>query len=70
MLSQDDVLVASVCANLRSTLVLNMWSTLVLACKSTGFISNGELFQVLKLMVGSNLKDMQVRVKGVNTNRR
>jgi len=26
-----------------------------------GFISNGELFQVLKLMVGSNLKDMQLQ---------
>lgn len=26
-----------------------------------GFISNGELFQVLKLMVGSNLKDAQLQ---------
>merc|ERR1711862_896694 len=26
-----------------------------------GFISNGELFQVLKMMVGSNLKDTQLQ---------
>jgi Ca2+-binding EF-hand superfamily protein len=26
-----------------------------------GFISNGELFQVLKMMVGSNLKDSQLQ---------
>ncbi len=26
-----------------------------------GFISNGELFIVLKMMVGSNLKDMQLQ---------
>ena len=26
-----------------------------------GFISNGELFQVLKLMVGNNLKDAQLQ---------
>ena len=26
-----------------------------------GYISNGELFQVLKLMVGSNLKDTQLQ---------
>ena len=26
-----------------------------------GFISNGELFHVLKLMVGSNLKDTQLQ---------
>ena len=26
-----------------------------------GYISNGELFQTLKLMVGSNLKDKQVQ---------
>ena len=26
-----------------------------------GYISNGELFQTLKLMVGSNLKDQQVQ---------
>merc|ERR1712183_337286 len=26
-----------------------------------GFISNGELFQVLKMMVGSNLKDAQLQ---------
>ena len=26
-----------------------------------GYISNGELFQTLKLMVGSNLKDTQVQ---------
>ena len=26
-----------------------------------GFISNGELFTVLKLMVGSNLKDSQLQ---------
>ena len=26
-----------------------------------GFISNGELFQVLKLMVGSNLKESQLQ---------
>merc|ERR1712025_110826 len=28
---------------------------------SDGFISNGELFQVLKMMVGSNLKDTQLQ---------
>ena len=26
-----------------------------------GYISNGELFQVLKMMVGSNLKDTQLQ---------
>lgn len=26
-----------------------------------GFISNGELFQVLKMMVGSNLNDIQLQ---------
>ena len=26
-----------------------------------GFISNGELFQVLKMMVGNNLKDSQLQ---------
>ena len=26
-----------------------------------GFISNGELFQVLKMMVGNNLKDTQLQ---------
>ncbi len=26
-----------------------------------GFISNGELFQVLKLMVGNNLKESQLQ---------
>lgn len=26
-----------------------------------GFISNGELFQVLKMMVGNNLKDGQLQ---------
>lgn len=26
-----------------------------------GFISNGELFQVLKMMVGNNLKDAQLQ---------
>ena len=26
-----------------------------------GFISNGELFQVLKIMVGSNLNDVQLQ---------
>ena len=26
-----------------------------------GFISNGELFQVLKMMVGTNLKDVQLQ---------
>ena len=26
-----------------------------------GFISNGELFQVLKIMVGNNLKDAQLQ---------
>ena len=26
-----------------------------------GFISNGELFLVLKMMVGSNLKDQQLQ---------
>jgi len=26
-----------------------------------GFISNGELFQVLKMMVGTNLKDSQLQ---------
>ncbi len=26
-----------------------------------GYISNGELFQVLKMMVGSNLKDSQLQ---------
>lgn len=26
-----------------------------------GFISNGELFQVLKMMVGSNLNDVQLQ---------
>ena len=26
-----------------------------------GFVSNGELFQVLKMMVGSNLKDAQLQ---------
>lgn len=26
-----------------------------------GYISNGELFQVLKMMVGSNLKDAQLQ---------
>lgn len=26
-----------------------------------GFISNGELFQVLKMMVGTNLKDIQLQ---------
>jgi serine/threonine-protein phosphatase 2B regulatory subunit len=26
-----------------------------------GFISNGELFQVLKLMVGTNLKESQLQ---------
>ena len=26
-----------------------------------GFVSNGELFQVLKMMVGSNLKDTQLQ---------
>ena len=35
-----------------------------------GFISNGELFQVLKMMVGSNLKDSQLQqiVDKVKTN--
>lgn len=28
-----------------------------------GYISNGELFQVLKMMVGSNLKDTQLQVR-------
>ena len=32
-----------------------------------GYISNGELFIVLKMMVGSNLKDQQLQqVRGVN----
>ena len=26
-----------------------------------GFVSNGELFQVLKMMVGNNLKDTQLQ---------
>ena len=26
-----------------------------------GFVSNGELFQVLKMMVGNNLKDSQLQ---------
>ena len=26
-----------------------------------GFISNGELFQVLKMMVGNNMKDSQLQ---------
>ena len=26
-----------------------------------GFVSNGELFQVLKMMVGNNLKDAQLQ---------
>ena len=26
-----------------------------------GYVSNGELFQVLKMMVGSNLKDTQLQ---------
>ena len=30
-----------------------------------GYISNGELFIVLKMMVGSNLKDMQLQQVGL-----
>ena len=32
-----------------------------------GFISNGELFQVLKMMVGNNLKDTQLQQIGDKT---
>ncbi len=31
-----------------------------------GYISNGELFQVLKLMVGTNLKDAQLQQVGTS----
>ena len=35
-----------------------------------GYISNGELFIVLKMMVGSNLKDMQLQQVSLSTSTR
>jgi Ca2+-binding EF-hand superfamily protein len=35
-----------------------------------GYISNGELFIVLKMMVGSNLKDQQLQQVSFEMNRR
>ena len=41
--------------------VLNAVAFRIYDMDNDGFISNGELFQVLKMMVGNNLKDTQLQ---------
>ena len=42
-------------------LTMNINAFRIYDMDNDGYISNGELFQVLKMMVGSNLKDTQLQ---------
>ena len=51
--------------NILVSVMQSLWNTpnifRIYDMDNDGYISNGELFQVLKMMVGSNLKDTQLQ---------
>ena len=54
-------ILTSITSNISSSASCKTFDVRIYDMDNDGFVSNGELFQVLKMMVGNNLKDAQLQ---------